>query len=319
MYVKPSRARILGLKDSLTCATKGTLSIYAYLQHSKQLVTTLISSGAVITLDDVTLYVFNGLSSKYKDCQTGLALVSGKPKNGLYELTKNLSTSLKKTINLVALHTRIIIYLIVYVDDLIVIGNSDSTISLFLTKLGTQFSIKDLGNLTYFLGVQFIRTSNEREDIVDHASMAGAKSSLTPLATTNSLMLDDSAHLPNPKEYQFAHHPTTNHWIALKHVIRYLIGTTDHGLFLHKNSFLIYMPFLMQIVQEITMIGHPLVIMLFFLNKISRSANKKHYVARSSSEAKYRFVATTTAKIVLPSKSIPKTSTQLCSASCHLL
>ena len=66
MYVKPSRARILGLKDSLTCATKGTLSIYAYLQHSKQLVTTLISSGAVITLDDVTLYVFNGLSSKYK-------------------------------------------------------------------------------------------------------------------------------------------------------------------------------------------------------------------------------------------------------------
>ena len=42
----------------------------------------------------------------------------------------------------------------------------------------------------------------EREDIVDHASMAGAKSSLTPLATTNSLMLDDSAHLPNPKEYQ---------------------------------------------------------------------------------------------------------------------
>lgn len=55
---------------------------------------------------------------------------------------------------------RIIIYLIVYVDDLIVIGNSDSTISLFLTKLGTQFSIKDLGNLTYFLGVQFIRTSN---------------------------------------------------------------------------------------------------------------------------------------------------------------
>ena len=58
------------------------------------------------------LCAFNNVSVKFspfsyvvKDCQTGLALVSGKPKNGLYELTKNLSTSLKKTINLVALHS----------------------------------------------------------------------------------------------------------------------------------------------------------------------------------------------------------------------
>lgn len=163
----------------------------------------------------------------------------------------------------------IIIYLIVYVDDLIVTSNSDSVVSLFTTKLGSRFSIKDLGILTYFLGVQVIRTSrglllSQRkyiEDIVDRASTGGAKSTSTPLATTNSLMMDDSAHLRDPKEYQvlagslqylsltrpdiafaihrlsqFSHRPTTKHWAALKRVIRYLIGTIDHGLFMHKNS-----------------------------------------------------------------------------------
>ncbi|KAG5589627.1 hypothetical protein H5410_040141 [Solanum commersonii] len=66
MYAKPSRARILSLKDSLTRATKGTQSMSAYLQHIKQLVTTFNSTGATITFDDVTLYVLNGLPSEYK-------------------------------------------------------------------------------------------------------------------------------------------------------------------------------------------------------------------------------------------------------------
>ncbi|KAH0644492.1 hypothetical protein KY284_032376 [Solanum tuberosum] len=66
MYAKLSRAQILSLKDSLTRATKGTQSMSAYLQHIKQLVTTFNSIGAAITLDDVTIYVLNGLPSEYK-------------------------------------------------------------------------------------------------------------------------------------------------------------------------------------------------------------------------------------------------------------
>uniref|UniRef100_A0A1S3XD74 Uncharacterized protein n=1 Tax=Nicotiana tabacum TaxID=4097 RepID=A0A1S3XD74_TOBAC len=66
MYAKPSRARILSLKESLTRATKGTQSMSAYLQHIKQLVTTLNSTGAAITIDDLTLYVLNGLPPEYK-------------------------------------------------------------------------------------------------------------------------------------------------------------------------------------------------------------------------------------------------------------
>uniref|UniRef100_A0A3Q7EDM0 Reverse transcriptase Ty1/copia-type domain-containing protein n=1 Tax=Solanum lycopersicum TaxID=4081 RepID=A0A3Q7EDM0_SOLLC len=147
-----------------------------------------------------------------------------------------------------------------YVDYLIVTDNSNSAILLFITNLGTQFLIKDLGNLTYFLGVEWSLLISGKciEDIVDRASMDGEKSSLTPILTTNSLILDDSAHRHDLKvrlgslQYlslthpdiafstyrlsQFVHHPTTNHWITLKRFIRYLIDTIDHGLFHHKNS-----------------------------------------------------------------------------------
>ncbi|KAG5592133.1 hypothetical protein H5410_042647 [Solanum commersonii] len=56
-YARPSRARLLGLKESLSQATKGTQSMLSYLQHIKQLVTTLNSAGETLTMDDITLHV----------------------------------------------------------------------------------------------------------------------------------------------------------------------------------------------------------------------------------------------------------------------
>jgi Reverse transcriptase (RNA-dependent DNA polymerase) len=47
-----------------------------------------------------------------------------------------------------------IIYLLVYVDDIILTGNVFSAINALLTKLHSQFSIKDLCKLHYFLGIE---------------------------------------------------------------------------------------------------------------------------------------------------------------------
>ncbi|XP_019260871.1 PREDICTED: uncharacterized protein LOC109238846 [Nicotiana attenuata] len=66
MYARPSRSRILSLKESLSRATKGSQSMSSYLQYVKQLVTTLNSSGANLTMDDVTLHVLQGLPSEYR-------------------------------------------------------------------------------------------------------------------------------------------------------------------------------------------------------------------------------------------------------------
>ena len=44
--------------------------------------------------------------------------------------------------------------LIVYVDDIIVIGNDEMEIDQLKKKLATEFEIKDLGEVKYFLGME---------------------------------------------------------------------------------------------------------------------------------------------------------------------
>ncbi|KAH0716980.1 hypothetical protein KY290_013545 [Solanum tuberosum] len=181
----------------------------------------------------------------------------------------------------------VIIHLVVYVDDLIVTGNNHNAIDMFIAKLGKRFSIKDLGQLAYFLGVRVIRTPkglylSQRKyikDIVERASMSGAKPVSTPLVTTNNLGLEDSAHLSDSKDYQFfvgclqylaltppdiafvtnrlaqfSHRPTTNHLVSLKRMICYLAGTMDKRIYFSKESPLVLHAFSNPDWAEIVMI-----------------------------------------------------------------
>ncbi|GKD04394.1 putative RNA-directed DNA polymerase [Tanacetum coccineum] len=52
------------------------------------------------------------------------------------------------------------LYLLVYVDDLVITGNSESEIEKFKTFLNQKFKIKDLGELKYFLGIEVLKTKN---------------------------------------------------------------------------------------------------------------------------------------------------------------
>ena len=54
----------------------------------------------------------------------------------------------------------VMIYFLVYVDDLLVIGNCSQSIRKFVDALAHGFSLKDLGPLSYFLGVEAISTSD---------------------------------------------------------------------------------------------------------------------------------------------------------------
>lgn len=47
-----------------------------------------------------------------------------------------------------------VLYLLVYVDDLILTGSDSSLIRSFIHKLHAEFKIKDLGQLNYFLGLE---------------------------------------------------------------------------------------------------------------------------------------------------------------------
>jgi hypothetical protein len=49
-----------------------------------------------------------------------------------------------------------IIFIVIYVDDLIIIGDNDADISNLKKLLKQKFEMKDLGELRYFLGIEVI-------------------------------------------------------------------------------------------------------------------------------------------------------------------
>jgi hypothetical protein len=51
-------------------------------------------------------------------------------------------------------HGTIVMFLLLYVDDIIITGNQPTAIQTLLTQLSQKFDIKDLGPLKYFLGLQ---------------------------------------------------------------------------------------------------------------------------------------------------------------------
>ena len=56
-------------------------------------------------------------------------------------------------------HGGILIYMLVYVDDIVITGSSKSAIDKLVQALACSFPIKDLGRLSYFLGLEVIHNS----------------------------------------------------------------------------------------------------------------------------------------------------------------
>jgi histone deacetylase 1/2 len=48
----------------------------------------------------------------------------------------------------------VIVYMLIYVDDIIVTRSSDQAITALLQNLSSEFALKDLGDLHYFLGIE---------------------------------------------------------------------------------------------------------------------------------------------------------------------
>lgn len=84
------------------------------------------------------------------------------------------------------------VYLLLYVDDIIITGNSPSFIDHLVSKLGAPFDLKDLGPLTNFLGLQigytsqglFVHQSKYALDLLTKFNMLDYKPCLTPRSPT---------------------------------------------------------------------------------------------------------------------------------------
>lgn len=229
----------------------------------------------------------------------------------------------------------ITIFLLVYVDDIIVASSSQDVVSALLKDLKIDFALKDLGPLHYFLGIEVQKVDNgihlsQRKyasDVLSRVGMINCKPTTTPLSTSEKLSLhngeplgpDDSTRyrsivgalqyltLTRPdlsfavnKVCQYLHSPTTDHWTAVKRILRYLRYTLHHGLKISKSPSLLVSAFTdadwAGDIDDRRSTGGFAV----FLgsNLVSWSARKQPTVSRSSTEAEYKAIANATAELM---------------------
>lgn len=94
----------------------------------------------------------------------------------------------------------------VYVDDIVLTGNNPTFLDKFVHTLAQRFSIKDLGPLHHFLGIEVISTASglflsqhrHIQDLLTHFHMDGAKEVATTLFSSVVLSLMDGSPPVDP-------------------------------------------------------------------------------------------------------------------------
>ena len=103
-----------------------------------------------------------------------------------------------------------ILYLLIYVDDIILTGNNSTYVDQFVASLALRFSLKDLGPLSYFLSVEVVPHKNgillskQRYilDLLTRTKMSSAKPVHSPLPTSPPISLHSGAQLSDPSIYR---------------------------------------------------------------------------------------------------------------------
>uniref|UniRef100_A0A2N9I658 Reverse transcriptase Ty1/copia-type domain-containing protein n=1 Tax=Fagus sylvatica TaxID=28930 RepID=A0A2N9I658_FAGSY len=223
------------------------------------------------------------------------------------------------------------ILLLLYVDDMIITGDDHSGISDFKLFLHQQFEMKDLGHLSYFLGLEvssdstgyYLSQAKYASDLLSRAGLTDTKVVSTPLKMNARLTPLDGTPLSDATLYRqlvgsliyltvthpahaihlvsqflFALHST--HYAAVIHILLYIKGTMFHGLHFSAHSTLDLCAY-----SDADWAGDPTdrrstTGFCFFLGDslISWRSKKQHIVSRSSTEAEYRALADTTSELL---------------------
>lgn len=157
------------------------------------------------------------------------------------------------------------VYLILYVDDILIIGHNQKEIKIVKGCLSREFDMTDIGEVTSFLGMcierdmekRVMRISQRRylEGLLNRFNMSDCKPTKVPMECRLKLEKgDESKRTSKPYREligcltyvtlttrpdlcasvnyysQFQSCPTEEHWTHLKRLLRYIKGTVDLGL-----------------------------------------------------------------------------------------
>ncbi|KAJ9683081.1 hypothetical protein PVL29_018886 [Vitis rotundifolia] len=81
-----------------------------------------------------------------------------------------------------------ILILLIYVDDILVIGSNSAQVSSFITRLNSSFALRDLGYVNYFLGIKVVHYGTmfhlsqhkHTQDLLTRTTMLDSKPTTTP-------------------------------------------------------------------------------------------------------------------------------------------
>jgi hypothetical protein len=203
-------------------------------------------------------------------------------------------------------------------------------LKLFLSQ---HFEMKDLGNLSYFLGLEISSSSDGFyftqakyiSDLLSRANLTDRKILDTPTELNARLNLQDGEPLRDPTLYrhlvgslvyltvtrlditydvhqvsQFMATPRSTHFSAVLCILRYLKGTLFHGFHFSSQS-----PLELHAYTDADWAGDPIdrrfttgYCFLLGTSLISWRSKKQYVVARFSTEAEYRALADTISELL---------------------
>ncbi|XP_019090068.1 PREDICTED: uncharacterized protein LOC109128338 [Camelina sativa] len=192
--------------------------------------------------------------------------------------------------------------------------NNDSyMLQKFKHYLGKCSSMKDLGKLKYFLGIEVSRGSEENFlsqrkyalDIVADSGNLGSRPADTPLEQNHDLDDDDGPLLTNPTPYfvhvlsQFMQELREAHWEAALRVVKFLKGSPRQGILLCADSDLSLTVYCDSNWSScpITRRSLSAFVVLFGGSPIAWKTKKQKIVSHSSAEAEYRAMSMTLREI----------------------